>query len=747
MRLHAEFLKYLKAVDEAGLRFVFDAFLPFELPVKRLADAYELLVVEGLLKQFLQADGGSIQEIGGATLTRAQEQFRELDAELYRLEAERIVGKRLNDTIPGGIDYGPVAGWTEHALIKRELRKQNHIPLRQLIARAPAALQAMKPVWLMSPLSVAQYLVPGAASFDMVIIDEASQMKPEFAVGSIARAAQIIVVGDPKQLPPTDFFQAKAPDQDSDDQEEADDADIESILDLALARLDHVRRLRWHYRSRHASLIAFSNRTFYDRELVVFPNPAANDDLLGVKHVYVGGSYENRMNEREAEAVIDKACSLIYARPELSIGIVTMNSAQRDLIFSAFERIVEDDAEVREYVEKREKTIEPFFIKNLENVQGDERDIIIISTLWGPAPEARKVVQRFWPINSKTGHRRLNVLLTRAKRATIVVTSLKPTDIVLNATSSRGVRALRGFLDYAAGGAVVDDAAGGEPDSDFEEFVADRLRAAGYSVVPQVGVEGFRIDLGVKHPDYPGSFIAGIECDGARYHSGLTVRDRDRIRQDVLEGLGWRIYRVWSTDWFNDDDHETERLLHWLDEQQQAAAAAYAAAQEPASEASSGPYSDASSEPHAETRPHPGAEPEMQAAKSADKHPPASTSADAGVVGGSLRRRDGVPSTVTPEGRRHRVDDIDFYEPWPGHYDVWISGQKVGEVERMKTGLPPSHALSRPQYQATFCASDEWLNYENIYDAVRAVARTAWQVLSEERSTERKALGLPPAML
>jgi very-short-patch-repair endonuclease len=652
--------------------------------------------------------------------------------QLQELEANRIVARLLRERVPPGIKHGPSSNRTDGALIKNELGKQRrHLPIRTLISRASAALQTLKPVWLMSPSAVAQHIEPETLTFDLVIIDEASQMEPEFAIGAIARAAQLVVVGDPMQLPPTPFFKIGADDDEDEDEDYGGDA--ESILDLAFARFPDTRRLKWHYRSRHASLIAHSNREFYNSGLVVFPNSTMNDPLLGVKHVYVGGTYQNKMNEEEARAVIEAATGLMYTRPELSIGIVTMNASQRELIFRQFERAAADDATVRAYMDRHEPTIERFFVKNLENVQGDERDIIIISTLYGPAPGTRAVLQRFGPINSATGHRRLNVLFTRAKRSTMVFTSLEPSDIVIGEKSSKGVKALRRFLDYAAGGAVVDDANGGEPESDFEVFVADRLRAAGYEAVPQVGVEGFRIDLGVRHSDYPNGFIAGIECDGATYHSGLTIRDRDRIRQDVLEGLGWRIYRVWSTDWFNDCERETDKLLRWLGEQREAASARARVEQvfttpAPSLDPDEEPGQFAADEPaDPDEDPVVVAEAEEAApaaVNAADEPTRAESEAEYDPEAGEEARPD-IP-VVRPEGRKRTLDErIDYYELAPGYYEVWIDDHPVGKVTRLNVGLAPTDFRSRPQFRAEVYASGEMLNYEDIYVAVRAVARLA----------------------
>jgi very-short-patch-repair endonuclease len=750
-RWFADLQKFLMEAETRQVRFIYDAFVAADQPIHGLADAFEFLLIETLLKHFLATDGTHLMRLGGVSLDQARQRFRILDGEAMALEGRRIVADRLAQQPPRGVDWGPKSGWTELGLIRNELNKQKrHIPIRDLVARATKTLQALKPVWLMSPMSVAQYMSPGSAAFDLVIIDEASQMRPEFAIGAIARGTQVVVVGDPKQLPPTDFFQTHQADPDAD----ADVAvESESILDLALARLSNVRRLRWHYRSRHASLITFSNRMFYDRDLVVFPNAMTEDPILGVKYTYVNeGTYSNHINRAEAQAVIERALALIYANPDLSLGIATMNVDQRDLIFAEFERISEEDARIRDYMDRHAATIEPFFVKNLENIQGDERDIILVSTCYGPAPGTSTVAQRFGPINSATGHRRLNVLFTRAKMTTEVFTSLRPTDIVVGPDSREGVKAFRAYLEYAAGGAVVDDAEGGEPDSDFEEFVADRLRAAGYEVIPQVGVERFRIDLGVRHPSYPLGFLAGIECDGATYHAPLTVRDRDRIRQDILEGLGWRIYRIWSTDWFNDRERETARLLRWLEEHRAREAARYESRRSAIEEAEAvRPRSDATEPDRQHTPLLPAAksrQPAITPARRRTVRP-----ATVPVAGQADLLRPGHPSeprpverplplvpraatdTVPvapqprPEGRKRNIDGIDYYEVQPGYWEVWIDGRLAGDIQRLSRApvlaarlygnrvvAPVTH------YQATMAETNEMFNVDDIYEAVRGIA-------------------------
>jgi very-short-patch-repair endonuclease len=416
---------------------------------------------------------------------------------------------------------------------------------------------------MMSPLSVAQYLEPGKHRFDMLIIDEASQMRPEDALGALIRCTQAVVVGDPEQLPPSDFFVAA----ESRDDEEIEDSPEESILELGRRCWRPMRMLGVHYRSRHQSLIAYSNREFYDNRLLVYPSPVLDDPDFGVTCQKVAdGGYEagQGRNPEEARAIVAEAASLMRKRIDRSIGIVAVNKAQGELIETLMDELAASDPCIQAYRQHWDGTLEAFFVKNLENVQGDERDIILVSTVYGKTAEG-VFHQNFGPINKAYGHRRLNVLFTRAKRRLALFTSLDPAQIVAEG-KQRGVRVLKEFLEYAASGTIQHGRqTGQEPDSDFERWFLWRLKSVGYIAHPQVGVAQYRIDIGIVHPDKPGSYIVGLECDGATYHSSKSARDRDRLRQSVLEELNWRIHRVWSTDWYRDPEREFNRLVQKIE--------------------------------------------------------------------------------------------------------------------------------------------------------------------------------------
>jgi very-short-patch-repair endonuclease len=506
-----------------------------------------------------------LSQVTGVTQEQVRQQFAAADREAIRLYSERVASIIDRRYVPDGERSGPVRDWTEMALIVKEINKQKrHIPIRQLFQRAPRALLGLKPCFMMGPLSVAQYLAPGKMKFDLVVMDEASQLKPEDAIGALARGGKVVIVGDPKQLPPTNFFQRVS--MDAEEDEDAENRAVieegESILDVASTLFQPVRRLRWHYRSQHHSLIAFSNQQFYQGDLIIFPSAYHKNDGLGLKyHPVPEGVCENSRNPREAAVVVDAVLEHMRRNPRQSLGVVTLNFEQRELIEELLDKRLRDDPDAVAFRERMSGGQETLFVKNLENVQGDERDVIFISTTYGPDAQGNQY-NRFGPITHANGHRRLNVLFTRSKMRTEVFSSLDPDKIHTAANSPWGVRALKEYLIFARTG-ILQQADHGlaQETNDFERAVGTVLREKGYEVVPQVGVAGFFIDLAVKHPAKGGTYLLGIECDGASYHSGRSARDRDRLRQEILEKLGWKIHRIWSTDWFRSREGEVKRLV------------------------------------------------------------------------------------------------------------------------------------------------------------------------------------------
>lgn len=574
----SKYLTLRTQAREEGLDDFVSALESERLPSTALASAYELAVYQSIGRSVYQAFP-ELTRFNGSAHEKVRTDYRALDAEIVSLTGKDFGSQIESRTrIPEGQRGATVGDYTEMHLLRREINKQRrHIPIRQLIKRAGKALLELKPCFMMGPLSVAQYLEQGALKFDLVVMDEASQLRPEEALGAIARGSQLVVVGDPKQLPPTNFFDRMVDSGDEDEEDEAPAAisGMESILDICQQLFTPVRSLRWHYRSQHESLIAFSNHHFY-KNLVVFPSPYAKNPGLGVKYRYVrGGVYKDRQNLPEAQRLVDAVLEHMLKRPDESLGVVTLNQTQRELIEELLDKKLKTFAEGAEFMGRWEAEGWPFFVKNLENVQGDERDVIFISTTFGKVIGTDKVRQNFGPISRPDGWRRLNVLFTRSKRRVELFTSLSPEDIVVDEKTPLGTKALRDYLDFAKRGVLVTtDEGERDPDSDFEVSVANVITSMGYEVKPQLGVAGFFIDMAVRNPDRPGEFLAGIECDGATYHSGFSVRDRDRIRQEILESLGWRgrIHRIWSTDWFYNPRREIERLRGFLEDRRRISA-------------------------------------------------------------------------------------------------------------------------------------------------------------------------------
>ncbi len=551
----------LREAREKGLGSLIDLLERHGLPMQGLGNTTRRLIYQSMARSAIVRSPALVNFTGHQHEQR-RKQFQTLDHELKTLRQRHIMADLARRPIDPGSNAGPKSSWSGKALIENEAGKQKrHISIRDLLDRAGRAVQQLMPCFMMSPLSVAQFLTPGKLTFDLIVMDEASQLRPEDAIGAIARGSQVIIVGDPKQLPPTNFFMGGT-DGELDEEDATTAADEESILDQAISILKPASRLRWHYRSRHSSLIAFSNKEFYNNDLIVFPTPFHKTPDFGVRYVAVPeGHYRGRVNVPEAQRVAEEAVSYAEKHPDRSLGIVTLNQPQSELVSMEVDRLAAKDEAFEAWRRKHQESLEPFFVKNLENVQGDERDVIFISTVYG-RDEQGNFYQRFGPINNQGGHRRLNVLFTRAKCQTVVFSSMDPADIRVDDGSAWGVRALKGYLKYAKDG-ILDHAytTSREPDSEFEIEVAETLRAAGFEVVPQVGVVGYFVDIGVRHPSRPGEFVLGIECDGAMYHSARSARDRDRLRQEVLERLQWRIHRIWSLDWYRNNKKESERLI------------------------------------------------------------------------------------------------------------------------------------------------------------------------------------------
>lgn len=546
-------------------------------------------------------------------------EFRALD-DFVRGQASARVRHRIAHGLPPAHS---VPRNSELGLLNQQMAlKRPSKSIREMIAAMPQSFPKLAPCLLMSPLSIAQFLPAAHSLFDVVIFDEASQITTWDAVGAIARARQTVIVGDPKQLPPTNFFGRS---EEEDEEIEEHQKDLESILDEARTSGLPVRYLSWHYRSRDESLIAFSNGAYYGNRLITFPAPEAARSAVRLvsvpEGVYVGGQGGSRTNPLEARAVAAEAVARMRAALDLpekarpTLGIITFNLPQQALIQDLLDKARRDEPALEWFF--AEERFEPTIVKNLENVQGDERDVILFSiTYTKDAAGVRRM--NFGALNRDGGERRLNVAITRARQELLVFSGTEAEHLDLARTGKLGVRHLKAFLDYAARGpaalAAPDRGSAGDAESPFEEAVAIALAARGWTVVPQVGVSAFRIDLAVQHPEQPGRYLAGIECDGATYHRSATARDRDKVREEVLRGLGWKILRVWSTDWWRD----AEGAVKALDEALKALAAA--GAPEPAQAAAHwdlgaavDPVAAPAAEPEAPEAPEePEAEPETE---------------------------------------------------------------------------------------------------------------------------------------
>lgn len=577
--------------EEANLHSLLDSLSRFNEwpPVRdilealkhKLGDAFVALIYEGKIQpseiiptvqitiyeqiwQEMVNRAPELATLDGYQLESALEKFRLLDKERMTIASNEVMSSYIANR-PGGF-----AG--DMGLIRQELnKKRNHMPVRKLVAKAGRAIQELKPVFLMSPMSVAQFIPPGAMQFDLVLIDEASQIRPEDAIGAIARAKQVVVVGDDKQLPPTSFFTGI-----SDDEATIDDDDdgvvlsnLESILSLCNIVLPNQCMLRWHYRSHHPGLIAVSNRNFYDNNLLLPPSTIRDSysDGMGVSMVksppngYQRGGANGGRNVVEAEMIANAVIEFARNHPDKSLGVAAFSVKQRDAIRDLVDNKRRKHPELEEFFSLARD--EYFFIKNLESIQGDQRDVIFISVGYGRDTTGR-LTQTFGPLAQEGGERRLNVLISRAKDRCTVFSSITADDVRAD-PGKLGISAFREFLQYAEKGYFdVPTLTGGDFDSDFEESVAMFLRKNGYQFQPQVGMAGFYIDIGVIDPKNETRFICGIECDGATYHSSRSARDRDRLRQEILESRGWNIYRIWSTDWFHRRSEQEAKLLDHL---------------------------------------------------------------------------------------------------------------------------------------------------------------------------------------
>lgn len=550
----AELLTQWVTFYNASERMRVGPLLPFHsnivegrLTADQCKDAFDQAYFQSLLRVAVQRHPG-LARFEGRNQAQLVNRFRSVDRDQLQWTRYAVGSRHLAKVPRANTGVGALG------IVHREInRKRGNIPIRKLLASAGSVIQQAKPLFMMSPLSVAQFLQPGSIEFDLLIIDEASQVEPVDALGAIARCKQIVVVGDDKQLPPTRFFsRMTGNDEDADDEEEESAATtVESILGLCSSMGVPDKMLRWHYRSRHHSLIAVSNQEFYAK-LYIVPSPENLAGKLGLKFHKVAGIYDRgktRQNRIEAQEIARAVITFAEREPSKTLGVAAFSEAQKQALLDAIEIERRNRPDLEAFFASQR--MEPFFVKNLENVQGDERDVIMISI--GYARDAGGfMAMGFGPLTNKGGERRLNVLISRARQRCEVYSSITADDIDLDRTNSVGAKILKLYLKFAETGRLdIATPTNRDADSDFELAVKARLENANHIVHSQVGTAGFFIDLAVVDPNQPGRYAIGIECDGAAYHSSRSARDRDRLRQAVLEDHGWRIHRIWSADWLH----------------------------------------------------------------------------------------------------------------------------------------------------------------------------------------------------
>lgn len=522
------------------------------------ARAFSKAFFHGMAVKMINADE-RMRYFNGILFEETIEKYRQAAARFQALSKEELYC-RLASNIPS-ITMAAHEN-SEIGILKRNIKNGGRgTSIRKLIDSIPTLLHKLCPCMLMSPISVAQYISLDSEKFDLVIFDEASQMPTSEAVGAIARGNALVVVGDPKQMPPTSFFSTSSVGED-----EAAIDDMESILDDCISLSIPSKYLSWHYRSRHESLIAFSNAQYYDGRLTTFPS--TDDQVTKVTLRPVNGVYDkgrSRSNQAEAQAIVDEVVRRL-SDPELSkmsIGIVSFSKVQQDKI----EDMLTDALAKRPDLEALAyESSEPIFIKNLENVQGDERDVILFSVGYGP-DEHGKVSMNFGPLNNVGGERRLNVAVSRARCEMVVFSSLRSADIDLRRSNALGVEGLKKFLEYAESGISESPASQALRDTtdSIADQVAEMLRAHGYDSRLNVGRSQFKVDVAVVNPDMPSEFMLGILCDGPAYFATKTVRDREIVQPEVLRRLNWNIVRVWTLDWFERREEVERTILEALD--------------------------------------------------------------------------------------------------------------------------------------------------------------------------------------
>ena len=558
-RLHKENLDKLKdwyqwlqayrQLDKLGIGFIALEYKEKNIPTDQLIDSFHKSFYQAAIRYIISKEP-TLELFNGKIFNDIIAKYKQISTNFETI-TQRELFARLASNIPS-FTHAAIQS-SEVGILQKNIRNNARgISIRKLFDQIPTLLSRMCPCMLMSPLSVAQYIDADADKFDLIVFDEASQMPTYEAVGAIARGKNVVIVGDPKQMPPTSFFSVNTVDEDNIELE-----DLESILDDCLALSIPSKYLLWHYRSKHESLIAFSNSEYYDNKLMTFPSP---DNIESkVRMVAIDGYYDkgkSRQNRAEAQAVVDEIARRLRSEElrRKSIGVVTFSVVQQALIEDLLSDLFIFHPELETLALESE---EPLFIKNLENVQGDERDVILFSVGYGPDSEGR-VSMNFGPLNRIGGERRLNVAVSRARYEMIIFSTLRSDMIDLNRTSSIGVAGLKRFLEYAEKGTRNTLGSSlpslSEETVSIENIIADKLRSLGYTVHTDIGCSGYKIDIGIVDPQNTSNYQLGIICDGKNYKRTKTARDREIVQNNVLKALGWNICRIWTMDWWEKPD-------------------------------------------------------------------------------------------------------------------------------------------------------------------------------------------------
>lgn len=554
LRVWSIYIQKSNFLKDAGLGKITAAFESDSLTVDEIENAVKCNLYYSLIVKTINSDE-NLRTFHGTQYEEMITNYRELIEKFRVLTVKELVAK-LSSEIP---ESGKAASASsEIGILKRAIKSNGRMmSIRKLFSEIPTLLRKICPCMLMSPISVAQYIDPSFPKFDLVIFDEASQLPTSEAVGTIARGENVVVVGDPKQLPPTSFFTSNRIDE-----ENIENEDLESLLDDCLSISMPQEYLKWHYRSRHESLIAYSNMQYYGNKLYTFPSP--NDRVSEVKLIHVEGFYDKgktKQNRAEAEAIVKEVIRRLKDEKlkNDSIGVVTFSAVQQNLIDDL---LSEEFSKYPELEEQDKKSYEPIFIKNLENVQGDERDVILFSVGYGPDKEG-KVSMNFGPLNREGGWRRLNVAISRARKTMQIYATITPDQIDVSRTRSDGVAGLKGFLEFAARGRNV-IAAKAELESKRTDRllleIADAIRKMNYEVKCNIGCSEYKMDIGIVNPDNPDTYLLGILLDGENCKNASTAKDRFVLQPDVLTGLGWKIMRVWTLDWLDNPDNVIEKI-------------------------------------------------------------------------------------------------------------------------------------------------------------------------------------------